>query len=595
MEVYNNYNDDSIKVLDDISHIRHRSNMYISAEHPSLQMFNEIMDNSVDEAMNGYAKEIRVSVDYENSSVTIIDDGRGLPQGDNKDLGKPTIYAVYQKLNAGAKYDQSSYLTSGGTHGVGSTVVNALSKSFTVLTWRDGKCITVSFDYGQDRGFNRFEDDSKKGSGTSVSFCIDTDHKVFTDKLSDYKTEIENKIHLLKTLMPTVKIWYNDEEIQPRDFREFIQLSNEPLLEESILIQTKMYDVALNWSKDVNKQTQVSYCNSIFTPNGGDHVNGIHNAIIEVLGGDSMYGVNLALSVKYPGVEYDSQAKLKAINKEMKSALTESFTSEFKSFLRKNPEIKDKIVELLKFKRNELNKRQNKSNVRRDRKSTFLTALGSEAFADCNTKDRSDAEMYIVEGNSAAGSAKQARDINTQAIMPIRGKILNAMTADVKSILNNKEIAAIFSNLDTGIYQDFNISRARYDKVVIFSDADEDGKNIASLLIALFIELAPEYVAQGHLYLALPPLYGTYVDNKFVPINDEETKDEYLKKGYSITRYKGLGEMNPEQLRVSCMDKDTRKIVRVDMSSDCDTIVRNIMGSDSKYRRELLIKEGVLR
>lgn len=590
-------NYDSIKVLSSVEHIRKRPHMYISSDRPSYQMWTEIMDNAVDEAMNGYAKTIKCTIDYDRHYISVEDDGRGLPHNFNKDYNKYDVELIYTYLNAGGKFDQSNYDVAGGLHGAGSCVVNALSHNLYVKTWRSNVLIDANFKLGETVDIKKYEDNSRdyKFSGTFVEYTIDMDHDLFQDDLSDYKKEIEDKIHLLKTLMPTVKIWYNGEEIQPRDFREFIQLSNEPLLEESILIQTKMYDVALNWSKDVNKQTQVSYCNSIFTPNGGDHVNGIHNAIIEVLGGDSMYGVNLALSVKYPGVEYDSQAKLKAINKEMKSALTESFTSEFKSFLRKNPEIKDKIVELLKFKRNELNKRQNKSNVRRDRKSTFLTALGSEAFADCNTKDRSDAEMYIVEGNSAAGSAKQARDINTQAIMPIRGKILNAMTADVKSILNNKEIAAIFSNLDTGIYQDFNISRARYDKVVIFSDADEDGKNIASLLIALFIELAPEYVAQGHLYLALPPLYGTYVDNKFVPINDEEIKDEYLKKGYSITRYKGLGEMNPEQLRVSCMDKDTRKIVRVDMSSDCDTIVRNIMGSDSKYRRELLIKEGVLR
>lgn len=590
-------NYDSIKVLSSVEHIRKRPHMYISSDRPSYQMWTEIMDNAVDEAMNGYAKTIKCTIDYDRHYISVEDDGRGLPHNFNTDYNKFDVELIYTYLNAGGKFDQSNYDVAGGLHGAGSCVVNALSRNLYVKTWRSNVLIDANFKLGETVDIKKYEDNSRdyKFSGTFVEYTIDMDHDLFQDDLSDYKKEIEDKIHLLKTLMPTVKIWYNGEEIQPRDFREFIQLSNEPLLEESILIQTKMYDVALNWSKDVNKQTQVSYCNSIFTPNGGDHVNGIHNAIIEVLGGDSMYGVNLALSVKYPGVEYDSQAKLKAINKEMKSALTESFTSEFKSFLRKNPEIKDKIVELLKFKRNELNKRQNKSNVRRDRKSTFLTALGSEAFADCNTKDRSDAEMYIVEGNSAAGSAKQARDINTQAIMPIRGKILNAMTADVKSILNNKEIAAIFSNLDTGIYQDFNISRARYDKVVIFSDADEDGKNIASLLIALFIELAPEYVAQGHLYLALPPLYGTYVDNKFVPINDEETKDEYLKKGYSITRYKGLGEMNPEQLRVSCMDKDTRKIVRVDMSSDCDTIVRNIMGSDSKYRRELLIKEGVLR
>ena len=588
------YTDESIKVLSDIDHIRKRSTMYISSDRPSYQMWTEIADNAVDEAMNGYADTIRFEVDYKRNFISVEDNGRGLPQGMNKDLNKPTIYAIYQKLNAGGKYDQDSYAMSGGLNGVGSTVVNALSKELHVITWRDHDVISVDFEYGQDRGYNKFKDTTYRGSGTKVMYVIDTEHPLFVDKLSNYEQDIINKVNLLKTLMPDVKIIYNGKEIKSRDFREFLQLSKEPLLEESILITCKDYMVALNWSKDNNKNVHTAYCNSIFTPNGGDHVNGIHNAIIDIFGNDSMYGLTLALSVKYPRVEFDSQAKLKAISKEMKQYLTDSFISEFRSYLRKNPDVKDVISNLIAFKRNELNKRANKSNVRRDRKSTFLSTLGVSGFADCNTKNREEAELYIVEGNSAAGSAKQARNVETQAVMPLRGKVLNVLNSDVKSILNNREISTIYANLDTGIFEDFNIKKSRYNKVIIFTDADEDGKNIACLLIALFMTLSPELVEQGYLYLALPPLYGTYEGKKFIPINDEETKNEYLKKGYSITRYKGLGEMNPEQLKIACMDPTTRQIVRIDKSPECDKRVKEIMGSDTSHRRILLQEAGIL-
>jgi len=590
------YNDESIKVLSDIEHIRTRPTMYISTERPSYQMWTEIADNAVDEAMNGYASEIVFEIDFINNYICVEDNGRGLPQGRNEELGKPTIFAIYQKLNAGGKYDQDSYAMSGGLNGVGSTVVNALSKEFHVFSWRDGSCITADFEYGETVGSNiPFHDPQyNKKSGTRVFYRIDTEHSLFTDKLSDYEQDIINKVRLLKTLMPKVKIIYNNEEIQARDFREFLQLSKEPLLDNSILIECKDYSVALNWSKDTNKSTQISYCNSIFTPNGGDHVNGIHNALIDIFGTDSMYGLNIALSVKYPRVEFDSQAKTKAISKDMKSYLTENFSTEFKSYLRKYPDIKESISKLIAYKRNELNKRNNKSNVRRDRKSTFLNTLGVSGFADCNCSDRSGAELYIVEGNSAAGSAKQARDVETQAVMPLRGKVLNVLNSDMKSILNNKEIATIYANLDTGIMEDFNIKKSRYSKVIIFTDADEDGKNIAALLITLFATLSPELIDSGYLYLALPPLYGTYEGKKFIPINDEETKNEYLSKGYSITRYKGLGEMNPEQLRISCMDPSTRVLIRLDRSPECSHRIQQVMGSDTSFRRKLLQEEGIL-
>lgn len=590
------YNDASIRVLDDISHVRHRPTMYIDTSRPSYQMWTEIADNAVDEAMNGYATQIIFDIDYNTNCITVQDNGRGLPQGMNKELNKPTLYAIYQKLNAGGKYDQDSYAMSGGLNGVGSTVVNALSKELHVLTWRDGSCVTADFEYGESVGYHdKYHDPQYKGkTGTRVSYIIDTDHPLFTDSLKDYETDIINKVSLLKTLMPRVKIIYNGKEVQARDFREFLHLSNEPLLDESILITTKDYSVALNWSKDTNKSTQVSYCNSIFTPNGGDHVKGVESAITSIFGSDGVYGLNMALSINYPKVEYDSQAKTKAVSKDMRAYLSESVANELKSHLRKNPEVKEAISNLIAYKRNEMNKRNNKSNVKRNRKDTFLSSLGVTGFADCNTKNRELAELYIVEGNSAAGSAIQARDVETQAIMPIRGKILNVLTADISSILKNREIATIYSNLDTGVFQDFDLRKSRYDKVIIFTDADEDGKNIASLLIALFITLSPELIEEGHLYLALPPLYGTYEKDKFIPINDEETKNRYLKKGYHITRYKGLGEMNPEQLRISCMDPETRNLIRIDMSDTCVDEVKKIMGSDTKYRRTLLERTGVL-
>lgn len=587
------YDDSSIKVLSDIEHIRTRASMYISTDRPSYQMWTEIADNAIDEAMNGYADTIKFDINYSNNQISVEDNGRGLPQGMNDELNKPTIFAVYQKLNAGGKYDQESYSVSGGLNGVGSTVINALSKELNVVTWRNSSVVSASFSRGETISYDKHKDSTYTGSGTKVSYIIDTDHQLFTDSLKDYEKEIEDKIYLLKTLLPNVNFVYNGNEIKVKDFREFLILSKDPLLDKSILIENKNLLVALNWSKDTNKSTQRTYCNSIYTHNGGDHEKAVYDALNELLGPDSSYGLNIAVSAMYPGVEYDSQAKTKAISKDMRVWIKGLLITELKYYFKKNPDVKESIVSLLKYKRNELNKRNNKSSVRRDKKTSFLNALGNSNFADCTTKDRSEAELYIVEGNSAAGSARQARDVNTQAVAPLRGKFINAYTNGIDSILKNQEVGMLLSSIDCGIFQDVNVNKSRYGKIIIMADADPDGHNIVSLLLSFFMNITPDLVEKGYIYIALPPLYGTYDKGKFIPINSIELRDEYLSKGYSIMRFKGLGELNPDELAVTCMNKDTRSLIKVSSTEECARIVEEIMGGDSSKRKELLRDTGV--
>lgn len=589
------YNEDSIKVLSDIAHIQQRPLMYISSERPSYQLLTEILDNAVDEAMNGYANKIEVEIDYTVPYFKVMDNGRGIPQGINKDTGKRTPEIIYTKLNSGGKYDTESYSVSSGLHGVGSVVVNALSSSFLVHTWRDHNLVHMSFEKGILTSYHD-ESCSNEDSGTRVLCYPDMSHKLIKeDPLIKYAEDILNRIRLLKTLLPEVTFIYNGENIEATDFSYFLPTIKDGLLENDIVFHNKSISLAFNWAKDNNRYVYKTYCNSLYNPQGGDHEKGVADAINEYFGtNDATLGFNFTISCMYPAVEYDSQAKLKAVSPNMRSYIKESVIDFLKKYMKENPLVKEEIINLIKFKRNEINKRNNKSNVRRDRKSTFLNTLGVSGFADCNTKDRETAELFIVEGNSAAGSAIQARDVNTQAVLPLRGKFVNAFTADAASLLKNAEVATIVSSIDAGIFDDVNIRKSRYNKVIIFTDADEDGKNIAVLLISFFLATMPELVESGMLYLALPPLYGTYEGKKFIPINDEETKSKYLKKGYQITRYKGLGEMNPEQLSIACMNPDTRSIIRVDESPECIEEVRKIMGSDTSYRRKILQDSGVL-
>ena len=592
-----NYDDKSIRVLGDIEHVRLRPTMYINTDRPSFQMFDEIFSNALDEAINGYATELSVEIDYKQSKITVTDNGRGLPQGINEETGKPTIVIIYSKLNSGGKYNQDSYGISGGLNGVGSCVVNALSKRLDVVTWRDKIAKHASFSEGILTVYESIGNyKSKSKSGTIVSYFIDTDHKIFTsDSLSTYEQDILNKFRLVKTLRPDINLVYNGSAVDPVELDKFLVFTKSTLLDNSIIYNSKDIKLAINWSIDTNVLHQQTYCNFIHNILGGDNEKGLEDALVEYFNNrDILLGLRLVISTMYPNVEYDSQAKLKAVSKDMRLYVKDKVLAYLKNYFKSNPDDKEKIIQLINTKRVDMNKRNNKSNVRRDRKTAYLNALGVNGFADCTTKCRDDAELYICEGESAAGSLKQARDVLTQAIMPLRGKFINAYTADVSSLLKNAEVATLLSSINTGIYEEANIVKSRYGKIIITTDADEDGKNIACLLIAFFANTIPDLLRNGLIYLALPPLYGTNIKNTFIPIYTELEKDRYLAQGAYVQRYKGLGEMSVPQISLSCMNKETRKILQLVSTDACMKVVADIMGSNSDYRRDLLKKVGVL-
>lgn len=594
------YEANDIIALEDIEHVRLRPSMYISTDHPSKQMFSEIFDNAMDEVLNDFANRVEIAINYEENSFTISDNGRGLPQGINDKTGKSAIELIYQSLNAGGKFDSHNYSVSSGLHGCGSCVVNALSKSLCVSTWRnyDGKIF--NFVKGKMVKSGDFTLNSNTKSGTTVTVHIDTDLDLFKDDpLSKYKDEIEHSLKMIKTLIPNLTLIYNGEEIGVQNFSDFLPKNNNYLLEEPILLSYRgrkwKYTLAVNWDTTSNRANYNSYANIVHTPVGGDHVTAVRNAFSNVYGNNDIeMGMNLIVSVTYPGIQYDSQAKIKAISKEMKMDMTEMVTGNINRYFKDNPEIKDNVFRLIKEKRDILSRR-NKAITKRDRKKEFLATLIGGGFVDCSTNDRSKAELYLCEGNSASGSLRQARDTIYHAVMPLRGKVINAYTSSVEQLLNNKEVQTIINALDCGIYEECDYTKCRYGRIIITTDADVDGGHICVLLISLFSKLFKPLVDHGMLYIALPPLYSiTKKDGTWVPFNDEETKNKYIKEGYEISRYKGLGECNPDQLYKTCMSNETRTLLKVTTSDNCYKELSLIMGGDSQYRKKLLIEQGVL-
>lgn len=592
------YNDSSIRVLSDVEHIRTVPYMYISASSPSLQMFEEIFSNALDEAINGFAKNITVTIDYADSQITIEDDGRGLPQGINKELQIPTIEVIYGKLNAGGKYDRDTYAVSGGLHGVGSCVVNALSEYLEVRTRRGGSASKYRFERGcKVHSISDIPIKDKTAHGTNVKYRIDTDLELFSeDPLSKHESDIIQRMYLIASLYPSIHLTYNGEVIISGKLDSLLPTDDKYLLPHPIIIDKKNLKVVLNWTDSLRGGSYSSYCNLITTKSGGDHIYGIEDGLQDIFKPEILLGLNMVVSAVYPGVKFEGQSKDRAKSKEMREILRCTVKDHMRVLLREDPELESTLVRMVNSKIEALNAKKAKKVVqKKDRRTSYLMALSSEGFADCTTKDRSKAELTICEGLSAAGSLKQARDIVTQAVLPLRGKFINAYNCDLKSLLSNREASTLLTSLDTGILEEANVSKCRYNKVIIFTDADQDGYHIACLLIGFFSKVLPDLLREGMLYLALPPLYGTTINGRFIPLYTEEEKDYYLKKGAYVQRYKGLGEMMPEHLRVSSLDPETRRLIQLKVNEDSFETIERVMSGEASHRRDLLVEMGVFR
>ncbi|MFQ9346459.1 MAG: DNA topoisomerase (ATP-hydrolyzing) subunit B [Coprococcus sp.] len=623
------YGADQIQILEGLEAVRKRPGMYIgsTSSRGLHHLVYEIVDNSVDEALAGYCDHIQVFINPDNS-ITVIDNGRGIPVGINHKAGLPAVEVVFTVLHAGGKFGGGGYKVSGGLHGVGASVVNALSDWLEVEICHEGKVYRQRYEKGHVVYKLKVVDecDSEK-TGTKVTFL--PDETIFEDTVFDYDT-LKQRFREMAFLTKGLRISLTDlrdEEPKERVFhyeggiKEFVQYLNRsktPLYEQIIYCEgTKdnvEVEVAMQHNDSYTDNTY-GFVNNITTPEGGTHVVGFRNAITKTFndyarknkllkdsepnlsGEDIREGLTAIISVKIEDPQFEGQTKQKLGNSEARGAVDSIVSSQLQIFLEQNPAIGKSIVEksVMAQRAREASTRKARDLTRRKSALEGMSLPGK--LADCSDKDPSKCEIYIVEGDSAGGSAKTARDRATQAILPLRGKILNVEKARLDKIYGNAEIKAMITAFGTGIHDDFDISKLRYHKIIIMTDADVDGAHISTLLLTFLYRFMPELIKQGYVYLAQPPLYKleknkkvwyAYSDEELAKIISEVGRDQNNK----IQRYKGLGEMDAEQLWDTTMDPQHRILRRVTMddetSSELDLTFTTLMGDKVEPRREFI-------
>ncbi len=569
--------------------------MYISSDHPYMQMLTELVDNSYDEAMGGYAKRIVVNVNYETYEIGVRDDGRGLPQGTDPNTGKMYAELIYSRLNAGGKFDADAYKVSAGLHGCGGAVVNFLSKKFTVSTWRGTKGINLVFEDGELVDKCEFRRKGKD-SGTQVWYTPDRTLGIFAEqKLESHKKEIENRMRFLATAVPQVTLEFNGEVVKPWSTDEI--LGEFSKLTDDIVMNYENGDVhinmVLNWDGEYNRNMFDTYANLVHTYQGGDHSLGARYGINDWLGTPDATGLGcrMFLSVTYPGIEYESQAKTKAINKNMKNDLQRIV----KEWLDANvtDEQKSVVEAEIRARRNKISNRNTKKKRAKNNRDAFNSALWSGGFADCSSNDRQNCTLFIVEGQSAGGSVRQCRNTETQAVFPIRGKIINASTHDRGALERNNEVQGLRRALDCGFMDDVNPDDCRYGKIVFLTDGDTDGSHIRTLLTSVFYWCWRPLLEAGMVYCANPPLFSATKKKQRKWTSDRDEMIKLKNSGWDIQRLKGLGEQDPSDLYESTLSDDATltRLVYNEMSGD--EIVA-VTGFDPNARKQCLIKEGVL-
>ena len=620
------YGADQIQILEGLEAVRKRPGMYIGST--SLKglhhLVYEIVDNSVDEALAGECSHIEVFINEDNS-ITVVDDGRGIPVGINKKSGLPAVQVVFTVLHAGGKFGGGGYKVSGGLHGVGASVVNALSKWLEVLVETDGKAYKQRYERG--KVVTELEElGATDRHGTTVTFL--PDEEIFEDTVFDYAT-IKQRLREMAFLTKGLRISLTDkrEEGKKTDsfhyeggIMEYVSYlnKNQTVLYDKIIYcegkkGTVQVEVALQHNDGYNEGCY-SFVNNINTPEGGTHLTGFRNALTKTFneyaklmklvkendpaltGEDIREGMTAIVSIKIPEPQFEGQTKQKLGNSEARGAVESIAGEQIMIFLEQNPAIGKMIVEkALLAQRARDAARKARDLTRRKTALEYMNLPGK--LADCSDKNPDNCEIYLVEGDSAGGSAKDARDRATQAILPLRGKILNVEKSRLDKILENKEIQSMITAFGTGIHEDFDITKLRYKKIIIMTDADIDGAHIDTLMLTFIYRFMPELIRKGHVYLAQPPLYKVEKGNKiWYAYNDKELENIMSEIGRDsnnkIQRYKGLGEMDAEQLWETTMDPERRVLLKVIMdeenTSEIDLTFNTLMGDKVEPRREFI-------
>lgn len=624
------YGADQIQILEGVEAVRKRPGMYIgsTSSRGLHHLVYEIVDNSVDEALAGFCDQIEVTINEDNS-ITVIDDGRGIPVGIQKKAGIPAVEVVFTILHAGGKFGGGGYKVSGGLHGVGASVVNALSEWLEVTIYHEGKIYRQRYEKGKvSYKLKVIGDCPMEKTGTTVSFL--PDKEVFEETVFDFNT-LKQRLREMAFLTKNIKIILKDErqeELVERTFhyeggiKEFVAYLNggrAPVYPDIIYCEgtkDEVYvEVAMQHNDGYNESCY-SFVNNITTPEGGTHLTGFKNALTKTFnsyaksnkmmketeslsGEDIREGLTAIISVKIEEPQFEGQTKQKLGNSEARGAVENVVSEQLMIFLEQHPQVAKIILDkAIMAQRARDAARKARDLTRRKSALDGLSLPGK--LADCSDKNPKNCEIYIVEGDSAGGSAKTARSRATQAILPLRGKILNVEKARLDRIYANAEIKAMITAFGTGIHEDFDISKLRYDKIIIMTDADVDGAHISTLLLTFLYRFMPDLIKEGHVYLAQPPLFKleknqkvwyAYSDEELSAILEEVGRDQNNK----IQRYKGLGEMDAEQLWETTMDPEKRVLLKVRMNeetaSELDLTFTTLMGDQVEPRR-IFIEEN---
>jgi DNA gyrase subunit B len=628
-KVQHEYGADEIQILEGLEAVRKRPGMYIGSTSARglHHLVYEIVDNSVDEALAGFCDSIQVTI-HKDNSVTVVDNGRGIPVGINHKAGLPAVEVVFTVLHAGGKFGGGGYKVSGGLHGVGASVVNALSNWLEVEICHEGKVYKQRYERGKVIYKLKVVGDCDPAkTGTKVTFM--PDDTIFEETVFDYDV-LKQRFREMAFLTAGLKITLTDERPEDgilektfhyeggiKEFVSYLNRSKTPLYEDIIycegLVNGVSVEVAMQHNDSYSDNTY-GFVNNITTPEGGTHIVGFRNALTKTFndyarknkllrdsepnlsGEDIREGLTAIISVKIEDPQFEGQTKQKLGNSEARGAVDSVVSKKLEIYLEQNPTVAKMTIEKSVMAQRAREAARKARDLTR-RKSALDGMSLPGKLADCSDKNPENCEIYIVEGDSAGGSAKTARDRATQAILPLRGKILNVEKARLDKIYGNAEIKAMITAFGTGIHDDFDISKLRYHKIIIMTDADVDGAHISTLLLTFLYRFMPDLIKEGYVYLAQPPLYKLEKNKKVWYAYSDEELDSILREvgrdtNNKIQRYKGLGEMDAEQLWETTMDPEHRILLRVTMdeetTSELDLTFTTLMGDKVEPRREFI-------